>query len=156
MVWNPAPARFTLDEMLGDASSDRIAWLTPNESEATTLTGVQVVDLQTGLEAATTIHERFPSTGVVVTLGAQGAVAVDRDGNTHVTPPYEVDVVDTTAAGDAFTAAFAVSLANGDSVPDALSFAAAAGALTVTRFGAVPAIPRLEEVRALMDRGSAA
>ena len=154
VVWNPAPARFTLEEMLAGQFGDRISWLTPNESEATTLTGLLVVDVETGIRAARSIHERFPTTAVVVTLGAQGSVAIERDGALHVAAPFRVAAVDPTAAGDSFSAAFAVALANGASVAEALSFASAAGALTATRLGAVTAIPHVTQVRALVDEGA--
>lgn len=151
VVWNPAPARFTLEEMLAGQFGDRVSWLTPNESEATTLTGLPVVDVETGIRAARGIHERFPTTGVVVTLGAQGSVAIQRDGAVHVTAPFPVSAVDPTAAGDSFSAAFGVALANGESVVEALSFASAAGALTATQLGAVTAIPHITQVRALVN-----
>lgn len=139
--------------MLGHASRGRVDWLTPNESEATALTGIPVSNHHTGLAAARLIQERFTSTGVVVTLGAQGAVAIDRQGTTHVADPHLVNAVDSTAAGDTFSVAFALSIASGESITQALAFASAAGALSTTRVGAVPSIPTLTQVRALVNGG---
>ncbi len=139
--------------MLGGDSQNRIAWLTPNESEASALADMNVDGVESGLEAAQFIHERFSNSGVVVTLGSQGAVAVDRTGESHVAVPHAVNAVDPTGAGDTFTAAFSVSLAKDGSVPDALAFASAAGALAATRLGAVTSIPFLAQVREFMDQG---
>jgi ribokinase len=88
---------------------------------------------------------------VVVTLGAAGAVAVDKNGAVRV-PGFPVAAIDTVGAGDAFSGTLAASLAAGAPIADALLVANAAGALTCTRPGAVDAMPTREEVLALMER----
>ena len=85
----------------------------------------------------------------VITLAGQGSCVVTADG-ASVVPPFPVDAVDTTAAGDAFTAALAVAHAEGRSLPDAARFANAAGAVTCTTFGAQPALPTRDQVETLM------
>ena len=87
---------------------------------------------------------------VVVTLGAAGAVLVHDGVWTHVAAP-EVEAVDTTGAGDAFCGALAAMLSNGGQIEDAVAWAVAAGAYTVTGMGAQGAMPTHDEVRALLD-----
>lgn len=126
--------------------------VSPNETETAALTGVEVVDLATAREAAKKLLDDGVET-VVLKLGEQGAFVATRDLDEHV-PAYRVDAVDTTAAGDAFTAALAVALADGDDLVDALRFANAAGAVAVTRFGAQPSMPTRDEVeRFIAERG---
>ncbi|GLW05738.1 ribokinase [Microtetraspora sp. NBRC 13810] len=86
---------------------------------------------------------------VVITLGAEGAVAAGRDGDVTAIPSPRVEAVDTTGAGDAFTGALAWRLARGDKLPDATAFAARVGAATVRRPGAQSSYPRLTEVEGL-------
>lgn len=153
VVWNPAPARFSLEEMASGAAGERVGWLTPNEDEASKLAGIPVTSVSSGLDAARILHERTGSKGVVVTLGARGAVAVDPEGTAHVSQPWPVRSVDPTAAGDTFSAAFAVHIRRGAPVPESLAQACAAGGLATTRVGAVPSIPHEAEVRALLAQG---
>jgi len=93
---------------------------------------------------------------VVVTLGPAGAVQRGRDGSRHSEPGRRVTVVDTTGAGDTFAGYLAASLAAHSAMPDAMRRATAAAALCVQRPGAVPAVPRHDEVDALLlsPRGS--
>ncbi|MGH3358031.1 MAG: ribokinase [Nocardioidaceae bacterium] len=121
--------------------------VTPNESEASRLTGVEV----TGVEAAEAAAGWFLDRGVrraVITLGDLGSVSVDADGAV-VTPAYRVEAVDTTAAGDAFTGTLGAAIAQGVPHAEGLRVAAAAGALAVTRHGASPSLPGREETLAL-------
>lgn len=146
VMWNPAPATFTLEEMLNWDDGMKVDWLTPNEIEATELTGITVCTPESAFSAAREIHRRYPHVGVVVTLGEQGAIAVDRSGMEYTAAPMSVIAVDPTAAGDVFTAAFGVSLVRGASISQSLQFASVAGAITATKYGAVPAIPSREQV----------
>jgi ribokinase len=88
---------------------------------------------------------------VVVKLGARGARLVTRDASQHYRAPL-VAAIDTTAAGDAFNGALAVALAEGRELEDAIPFACAAGAASVTRPGAQPSMPTRAEVERLLDR----
>ena len=85
----------------------------------------------------------------VLTLGQRGA-ALAIEGEAFRQPPFAVDVVDTTGAGDAFCGALAVALMRGDAPRDAVAFACAAAALAVTRVGAQAALPRLADVERLL------
>jgi ribokinase len=143
-VLNPAPARPIPDDIVALAD-----WLTPNELEATQLTGVVVHDAPSACEAAQILLRRGAG-NVVVTLGAQGAVLVTPV-ESVVVQAFPVTAVDTTAAGDAFTAGLAVSLGLGKSARECLIFASAAGALATTRTGAQPSLPRREDVLALIS-----
>ena len=88
---------------------------------------------------------------IVLTLGAAGAVLFAADGRVTTEVAFSVDVIDTTAAGDAFVGAFAVSLAEGLTADEALRRGNAAGALSVTREGAQPSLPRREDVDAWLE-----
>lgn len=154
VVWNPAPARYSVQDMVAGSEGREHVWWTPNEAEAAELTGVEVVDIGTGLIAARRLWEAAGSHGVVVTLGAQGAVAIDPEGERHVAPPLPADAVDPTAAGDTFSAALALQLAAGSPVPESLAFASAAGAVTTTGIGAVASIPTAEQVGARAQEAS--
>jgi ribokinase len=88
---------------------------------------------------------------VIVKMGARGALLVDEDGE-HLLAPKVVEAVDTTAAGDAFNAAFAFALEKADSIVEAGRIATAAAACSVTRPGAQPSMPTWDEVESLLDR----
>lgn len=118
--------------------------VSPNETETAALTGMEVTDPATAREAAKKLLDDGVET-VVLKLGEQGSFVATRDLEEHV-PAYRVDAVDTTAAGDAFTAALAVAMADGDDLVGAARFANAAGAVAVTRFGAQPSMPTRDEV----------
>jgi ribokinase len=112
---------------------------TPNETEAQPLCGFAVTDMDSARAAAEKIRDE--GVGVaVVKLGAQGCVVADATGTRHI-PSFQVDVVDTTAAGDAFAAALGIRLAEGAALDEALIFANATGALVTTVFGAQPSLP---------------
>ena len=118
--------------------------VSPNETEALALTGVEVNDVASARVAARKLLDGGVAT-VVMKLGEQGALVVTHDLEEHV-PAFPVDPVDTTAAGDAFTAALAVAVADGTGLVEAVRFANAAGALAVTRLGAQPSMPTREAV----------
>ena len=88
---------------------------------------------------------------MIITLGEKGALAVT-DGQTFHVPAPKVDVVDTTAAGDAFIGGLVVGLSQGFPLAEAIRFAVCAGSLAVTRFGAQTSLPSAEEVRSLYSR----
>jgi ribokinase len=139
VVLNPAPAQ-PLPAGLG---ADLYV-LTPNETEAQTLTGVRVTDAATATLAA----ERLHAAGfgrIVITLGAQGTYWSDDTGAALVAAPA-VPAVDTTGAGDCFTGALAVALAEDHALPDAVAFACRAAALAVTRHGAQASLPTRAEL----------
>jgi ribokinase len=144
VVLNPAPARPLDDAILG-----LVSVLTPNEHEAEILTGIAVTDERAAREAASRLGARGPAS-VVITLGARGAYASSA-GFEGPVAAFRVDPVDTTAAGDVFNGALAVALAEGLSMADALRFAQAAAAISVTRPGAQPSAPTRAEILALIS-----
>jgi ribokinase len=117
--------------------------LVANEHEATQLTGIAVDDIESARLAAERLREAGCAT-VAVTLGELGAVLVSNRGAWYAAAP-EVEVVDTTAAGDGFVGALAVSILQGLEPPDALRLAVATGSLAVTRKGAQPSLPAHSE-----------
>ncbi len=143
VLLNPAPARTLPDELMALAD-----FMLPNESELSLLAGQAVSDVGSAETAARSLVARGAQT-VIVTLGANGALIVNRDGAKHV-PSFHVQVVDTTAAGDAFIGGFAVASLRGRSLEDAVQYACACGALAVTKFGAQPSLPTAEEVEKLL------
>ncbi len=143
VILNPAPA-----QALPRALLRRIFLLTPNAGEAGLLTGVAARSRAGAVQAA----KKLLATGVqnvIITLGSRGALLASRE-CLCVMPPFDVKPVDTTAAGDVFNGALAVSLAEGRSLPEAARFAAAAAAISVTRRGAQPSIPSRLEIEKLL------
>jgi sugar/nucleoside kinase (ribokinase family) len=126
--------------------------VTPNESELAVLAGAPVLDNPTSddeIDArAVRLLERG-ATAVLVKLGARGARLVTSVRRV-AWPAFPVAAVDTTAAGDAFNGALAVALAERAELDDAIRFACAAGALSVTRPGAQPSMPTRDEVEQLL------
>jgi len=138
-ILNPAP----LPER-GLDFLDLADYVTPNETEASRLTGLSVSDIASAGEAAAAIRARGAAS-VIVTLGAAGAFADGPDGRLHAPAP-RVAVVDTTGAGDAFNGALAVALAERRPLAAALAFANTAAALACTKRGAQPSMPTRAEV----------
>ena len=143
VILNPAPARPLNDELLANVSI-----LTPNESEAELLTGVQVSDDAGAEEAARALAARGVDT-VILTLGSRGAFVFESDSG-ELVPGFEVQAVDTTAAGDVFNGSLAVGLAEGMPLTGAVRFANAAAALSVTKLGAQPSAPTRSEIESFL------
>lgn len=141
VILNPAPAS-------GALPADWYAcidYLIPNESEAAALSGLPVDSLQTAKAAASQLIA-MGAGKVIITLGAQGSLFANGEGFQHFPAP-RVKAVDTTAAGDTFVGGFAAALASGKSEAEAIRFGQVAAALSVTRAGAQPSIPRLSDVQ---------
>jgi ribokinase len=139
MILNAAPAREMPPELLSAVDQ-----LVVNEGEARAITGPGDLDVD-GLLA------RVPR--VVLTLGGAGAWYADRDGRSERIPPFPVEVVDSTAAGDAFTGALAVAWGEGRDIVESVRWACAAGAACVRRLGAYPSLPKRAEIDALFNAG---
>lgn len=145
VILNPAPAVPLDPRMLA-----KVKYLIPNETEATLLSEVHVVDEKTAVEAA----HRLMDDGVeqvLITLGNKGVVSVLGDRSASSAPAVAVAAVDTTGAGDTFVGSLAVELARGRSISHAIEFAQFAAALKVTRLGAQISIPRRDEVEQFMQ-----
>jgi ribokinase len=145
---NPAPAQRIPDPCWKDVDV-----LTPNRTEAAILLGLDPDGPEGADTLATRLHERSGAT-VILTRGAEGALICDHRGLTGIPPVPSYAVVDTTGAGDAFTAAVAVELAAGRPVDEAARFASQVGAHVVARHEVIPALPRREDLgRAEPDPG---
>jgi ribokinase len=143
-ILNPAPGRPLREDFLALAHI-----ITPNETEASLLSGITVRDVETAQHAG----ERLLAMGghtVIITLGAQGSLLVRR-GEVRYFPPFPVTPVDTTAAGDAFNGVLAAALREGLGLEHAIVRANAAGALCVTKRGAQEALPTRQEIEALLE-----
>ena len=126
--------------------------LSPNESEAAQLTGLPVDTEAEATRAATRLLDCFRAQAVVLKRGAHGALWQQANGPARVFPAFRVKAIDTTAAGDAFTAALALRLAEGATLSDTLPFASATGALATTRLGAQNSMPTRRAVQAFLRR----
>jgi ribokinase len=145
VILNPAPALSLPGDLL-----QRIAILTPNEAEATALSGIEVHDEASAAQAATKLRHRGVAT-VIVTLGVIGAFVAGAKVH-QLVPGFKVKPVDTTAAGDVFNGALAVALGEGKPLLEAARFANAAAAISVTRFGAQPSAPMREEIERFLKQ----
>jgi ribokinase len=145
LILDPAPARPLPDELFR-----KLAWFTPNESEAAFYihsAGSSPEELAHGL-LATGLE------AVILKMGAKGSfVSARKFGDTSI-QAFPVKAIDTTAAGDAFNGAFATGLMLGKSVIESGVFASAAAAISVTRKGAQPSMPTRNEVEAVLREGS--
>ncbi len=139
VILNPAPANTLPPKLLSC-----IDIITPNQSEAAMLSGINVTDAATAAQAAVAI-QNLGVKSVIITMGAMGCVIYDK-GEITVVPAQKVEAVDTTAAGDVFCGALAVALAEGGTLFDAVNFASRAAAISVTRMGAQPSIPYRKEL----------
>lgn len=148
-VLNPAPAQKLPSSLLA-----MVTVLTPNEIEAEILTGIRVVDPDSACAAADRLLEAG-SRAAIVTMGAKGFLLAQGNRRDYIAAE-RVNVVDTTAAGDAFTGSLAVSVGQGHSLADSAVFASRAAALSVTRRGAQPSMPTMEEVCAFIPTRKAA
>lgn len=138
VILNAAPAQKLPDRLL-----ELIDILVVNETEAFGLSGVQPDSPEMALEVARLLAEKVPT--VIITLGEQGAVWVSPEGQGHQAVP-EVEVMDTTGAGDAFTGAVATAICEGIPLAQAVQRGCVAGALATTRVGAQPSLPWREDV----------
>ena len=134
IVLNPAPATAIPDDVLR-----RIDTVTPNETEAQVLTGVEVKTLEDARRAAQVFLDKGVK-NVVITMGALGAFATDGV-RSELLPRLNVNAIDTTGAGDAFNGGFVMALSEGRDLFEALRYGNATGALSVTRLGTAPAMP---------------
>lgn len=130
VLLNPAPAMPLSDELLA-----QVRYLTPNESE----------------EEALRSHTACSDEQWIVTMGSRGVRYVE-DGNEQRVAGYKTEAVDTTGAGDTFNGALATELAKGSPLKEAIAFANAAAALSITRLGAQTGMPTADDVRAFMTK----
>ena len=149
VMLNPAPAAPLSDELLSC-----VTYLSPNEHEAALMAGHEI-DVSNGInmDDVKTVAGWFADRGVsklIITMGENGSVVASRDAVSHTNVVRMEHVADTTAAGDSFVAAFCTGLTAGLSESDALAFASHTAAITVSRMGAIPSLPTISEVQALI------
>ena len=146
---DPAPARELSDSLLR-----KVTWLTPNESEAESLLGIEELAAGDVVEAANALLRKGPK-NVILKLGDRGCVLAAAGKMPEIIPAFAVQPVDTTAAGDAFGGGFAVGLMRGYAAKDSAIFASAVAAISVMRHGAQSSMPTDREVRSfLKERNS--
>ncbi len=143
-ILNPAPAA-EIDHSI----YKHCDYVTPNESEATMLTGVAVKDIESARKAADMFLQRGVGTALI-TLGGQGSLLHTAQTSIHIPIFNAGKVVDTTGAGDAFNGGFAAALAAGAKPEDAARFGSATAGISVTRMGTAPSMPQRAEIEALL------
>ena len=146
IILNPAPAPL---HPLPDELLAKIDILTPNETEASFLSGVKVVNMDDAKRAARILKAKGIG-NVIITMGAKGALVLT-DSTEYVIDSIKVKVVDTTGAGDAFNGGLAAALAEGQDIIHAVEFANATAALSVTKVGTAPAMPYRNEIEHLLQ-----
>lgn len=144
IILNPAPY-----QPFDRAWLKHVAYLTPNETEASAMTGIEVNDLDSAVRAADVLAE-WGVQNVLLTLGGKGALVRVEGGQYYLIPSYTVEVKDTTGAGDAFNGGLAHALASGTDILEAAVFASAVAALSVTRIGTAVSMPTEAEVSQLI------
>jgi ribokinase len=139
VILNPAPAAQLPDELL-----EGLFLITPNETEAQIITGIEVIDELTAEEAAQALKKRGVQ-NVIITLGSKGAW-VSTSEHKLLVPALKVEAVDTTAAGDVFSGALAHCFSLNADFIDAVKYACKAAAISVTRMGAQTSAPWAKEI----------
>lgn len=143
------------DRPFSDKLLKNLTYICPNETELERLTGMPTATEEQVVAAAKALKKKGVK-NVLVTLGADGALLLSESGHVYRQSNFAVPggkVVDTTGAGDCFRAAFTLALVEGRPPQECLKFAAAAGAITVSRMGAIPSLPTRQEVESLVQRG---
>ncbi len=151
LMLNPAPAAPISPRLLGC-----VTYLSPNEHEAALIAGcpLRVDEQGVNQEDLKTVAAALQNRGVknlIITLGENGSVAAGAEGIYHNPCVKMPHVADPTAAGDSFVAAFCTGLCAGLPQREAMAFASHAAAITVSRMGAMPSLPTVGEVQALME-----
>lgn len=152
VMLNPAPSAPISDSLLS-----HLTYISPNESEAEDLTGVRIghigtdVAVQDVRRAADVLRAKGVK-NVLITLGSGGAALFNGDGDFYSPCVRDTTAVDPTAAGDSFVGAFCVGVCCGWGWEDILTFANHTAAITVSKLGAMPSLPRVGQVEALLTR----
>jgi ribokinase len=139
IVLNTAPVQPVSEELLRKCTV-----VTPNEVEAGTLSGIEVVD-EASAEKAADYFLKKGVNAVVITMGSKGAFVTDGK-KKEIIPAYKVNAIDTTGAGDAYNGGFVTALSENKNIFEAAKFASAVGALAVQKIGTAPAMPTREEI----------
>ena len=141
IILNPSP----MNEKIMKLPLDKIDYFILNEIEAMQILEMDKPEEIDGKYIASLLHERFKDATIVLTLGSEGSVCISDDEYVEQSI-YKVKAIDTTAAGDTYTGYFIAGILNGKTIKESMDIASKASAIAVTRQGAAPSIPVLEEV----------
>jgi ribokinase len=147
IILNPAPYQEFPQEIL-----QLVKYITPNETEASLLSGIKIIDEKSTIKAAKKIYEMGVET-VIITLGKKGCFVYSDVNNGTFIEGHNVEAIDSTGAGDAFNGGLAHALANNYPLEKAIQYANATAALSVTKVGTAPSMPYLREVNQLLNSG---
>ena len=147
VILNPAPAKEIPEKLIALCN-----YIIPNETEAETLTGIAINSAEDAFRAGRALLA-LGAENAIITLGKAGCAAVTKDSE-FTLPAFSVKAVDTTAAGDQFCGAFAAELAVGAELKDALRFATAASAISVTRAGASVSMATRAEIEEFLSKNT--
>ena len=141
IILNPSP----MNEKIMKLPLDQIDYFILNEIEAMQILEMDKPEEIDGKYIASLLHERFKDATIVLTLGSEGSVCISDDEYIEQSI-YKVKAIDTTAAGDTYTGYFIAGILKGKTIKESMDIASKASAIAVTRQGAAPSIPVLEEV----------
>lgn len=141
IILNPSP----MNESIFQLPLEFVHYFILNEIEAAQILKLDLVNVENAENIVRELHQRYPQSKIVLTLGAEGSLYFDGELLLRQNA-YKAKVVDTTAAGDTFTGYFVAGILNGDSVKKAMDSATRAAAIAISRMGAAPSIPYAEEV----------
>lgn len=141
IILNPSP----MNEKIMKLPLDQIDYFILNEIEAMQILEMGKPEEIDGKYIASLLHERFKDATIVLTLGSEGSVCISDDEYVEQSI-YKVKAIDTTVAGDTYTGYFIAGILNGKTIKESMDIASKASAIAVTRQGAAPSIPVLEEV----------
>lgn len=145
VILNPAPVQTIQEDLF-----KKVDLLTPNEVEASILSGVEINTVEDASRAAKILMSKGAKS-VIITLGSKGSLVVTDDKEKFI-ESIKVDAVDTTGAGDAYNGGLATALAEGKDIFEAAEFANIVGALSVTKIGTAPAMPYRDEIEKFLNR----
>ena len=134
-----------MNEKIMELPLDEIDYFILNEIEAMQILQMEETEEIDGKYIGNLLHEKFPDSTIVLTLGGDGSICISKDEYVEQSI-YKVDTVDTTAAGDTYTGYFIAGILKGKTIKESMDTASKASAIAVSRQGAAPSIPRVEEV----------
>ena len=143
IILNPSP----MNEKIMELPLNQIDYFLLNEVEAIQILQMEEPKEIDGKYIGSLLHEKFPEAIIVLTLGGDGSICISKDEYVEQSI-YKVDTVDTTAAGDTYTGYFIAGILNGKTIKESMDTASKASAIAVSRQGAAPSIPCVEEVEA--------
>ena len=141
IVLNPSP----MNEKILELPLQYVDYFVLNEVEAAQILGLDNISEKDGEKFVRELHDAYPRAKIVLTLGAEGSIYFDGE-KLYRQSAYKTEVVDTTAAGDTFSGFFIAGILRGDTLEQAMDTAARAAGIAISRPGAAPSIPKIEEV----------